>query len=198
MTFRLLALPVVVSVVGLAGLTANTPSRSEADEFLRKVALIVRTGELPPTGSPKRTTITESELNSWFAYADADTLPRGLTNPTVAILGGGLVRGEALVDIEALSGSRQWGIFDRLLQLGGRVPVVVAGTVRASDGRGRFDLQGASVSGVPVPATLVQELVWYFSRTPDDPDGVRLEDAFELPARIRAIEFSRGQAVVVQ
>jgi hypothetical protein len=44
----------------------------------------------------------------------------------------------------------------------------------------------------------VQELVEYYSRTPDHPDGHSLDDEFDLPAGIQTIEISPGAAVVVQ
>ena len=59
-------------------------------------------------------------------------------------------------------------------------------------------LEIPAVSGVPIPKTLLQELVSYYSRTSDDPSGVNLDEAFNLPAKIRQIEVGQGQAVVVQ
>jgi hypothetical protein len=49
-----------------------------------------------------------------------------------------------------------------------------------------------------VPVTVLQELVGYYSRTPERPEGVRLDETFMLPAGIRQVEIGRGQAVVVQ
>ena len=199
MRFRSTAAYVLTGALfALTSLTAAAPLRSEADAFTRKVARIMRNGEGPAASVPLRTTITESELNSWLAYADPDLLPSGLTNATVTILGSGRVRGEALVGVEALGGGRPRGPRDSFGLLGGRLAVVVTGTVHARAGAGRFELQTASLSGLPVPAALVQELVSYFSRTSDNPDGVQLEDTFELPVHIREIELVRGQAVVVQ
>jgi hypothetical protein len=44
----------------------------------------------------------------------------------------------------------------------------------------------------------VQELVDYYSRTPDHPGGVRLDEEFELPSGIQRIDISPGVVVVVQ
>ncbi len=63
---------------------------------------------------------------------------------------------------------------------------------------GRFDLESAAVSGVPVPTSVLQDIVAYYSRTADDPQGVRLDDGFKLPAQIKQIEVGQGQAIVVQ
>ena len=59
-------------------------------------------------------------------------------------------------------------------------------------------LESATISGVPVPKTVLQQVVSYYSRTPEDPDGIGLDDAFELPAQIQEIRVQPGQAVVVQ
>ena len=72
------------------------------------------------------------------------------------------------------------------------------GILHTQDGRGRFELQSAEVSGVPVPKPLLQELLSHYSRTPELPSGISLDEAFELPANIDKIEVGQGQAVVVQ
>ena len=81
---------------------------------------------------------------------------------------------------------------------GGRLPVSVTGTLRTQNGVGQFDIESAAISGVPVPTTFLQELLSYYSRTPERPQGVRLDAPFTLPARIQQIEVGKGQAVVVQ
>ena len=43
-----------------------------------------------------------------------------------------------------------------------------------------------------VPKTVLQELVSYYSRTPENPDGINMDDPFELPARIREIRVGTG------
>ena len=74
----------------------------------------------------------------------------------------------------------------------------IAGVVRTRGGKGRFELQEASVAGIPVPRRVVQELLSYYSRSERHPNGRRLEEEFELPAGIQMIETSPGAAVVVQ
>ena len=193
------AVTVVASVHGAA-----TISRQQADAFSRKITLIRQQGASPPAKSAagpgtRRTQVTEAELNSWFAYHAQPLLPDGLTKPTLTIIGNGKVAGEATVDLDAISKRRaSGGTFDPWNLVGGRLPVTVTGILHTRDGRGRFELQSAELSGVPVPKTLLQELVSYYSRSADRPNGVRLDDPFELPAGIRQIEVGAGQAVVVQ
>jgi hypothetical protein len=193
------AVTIVATVHGAASI-----SKQQADAFSRKITLIRQQGESPSVKSStkavtKRTPVTESELNSWFAYNAQSLLPDGLTKPTLTIVGNGRVAGEATVDLDAISKRRQsGGTFDPWNLVGGQLPVTVSGILHTREGRGRFELQSAELAGIPVPKTLLQELVSHYSKSADKPNGVRLDDAFELPANIRQIEVGAGQVVVIQ
>jgi hypothetical protein len=63
---------------------------------------------------------------------------------------------------------------------------------------GWFELESATVGGVPVPKWLLQEIVGHYSKGPADAAGISLDDRFALPANIREIEVQRGLAIVVQ
>jgi len=78
------------------------------------------------------------------------------------------------------------------------VPVEATGVLLTKAGVGRFALETATVGGVPVPKTLLQELVSYYSRSAEQPNGVSLDTPFRLPARIREIRTAQGQALVLQ
>ena len=202
MTCRRTIFGVFVAItVTLASAQAGDVSRQQADSFAKKVAIINQRGSAPPPipASSRRTVVSESEVNSWFAYRAQDLVPKGVTDPKVTIIGNGRVMGLATVDLDAVSKQHaSGGTFDLWNLLGGRVPVVVTGVLETKDGQGRFDLQSATLGSVPVPKALLQELVSYYSRSAQHPDGVRIDTPFELPARIQQIEVGQGQAVVVQ
>jgi hypothetical protein len=191
---------VMMLVLTRAPIGVGGVSKQQADSFAQKIALIEQHGDLPARPRPaRRTPVSEIEVNSWFAYNSAPVLPSGVTQPKITIVDNRRVIGAATVDLDAVSKSRSSGrLFDVWNLLGGQVPVTVSGTLRAEGGRARFDMQDAVVAGIPVPRRVVQELVDYYSRTPDHPKGVRLDDDFELPAGIRQIDLSPGAAVVVQ
>lgn len=154
---------------------------------------------LQPVPRPMRTAITEAELNSFFTYYFRDQLPPGVVEPSVTILGMGRLSGQAVVDFDVVRKERgPGGWLDPWGYVWGRVPVTVTGLLEARDGVGQFRLESAEVSGLSVPRPLVLELVAFYSRTPDNPQGIDLDAPFELPARIRRIEMGRGEAVVVQ
>ena len=196
-----LRLSVVISIaLGAFFVTAEAvnTSRPQADSFAKKLA-IIKQHAAESRGSARRTTVTEGELNSWFAYRAQPLLPTGVKDPSVTVVGNGKLIGVITVDLDDVAKSRSsGGTLDAWRLIGGRVPISLSGTLRTKDGRGQFDLQSASLSGVPLPKFLLQEIVAHYTRDDDRPNGIRLDDPFTLPASIKQIDVGQGQAVVVQ
>jgi hypothetical protein len=204
MSVRTIASMFVLAVgLGVATLWGAAVSRQQADAFARKIEVIQKRGATSgvrkTTTTPQRTPVSESEINSWFTYRAGSVLPEGLTQPSLTIVGNGQVTGNATVDLDAVSRSRTSGrTFDLWSLVGGQVPVTIGGIIRTQNGHARFELQDAAIRGIPVPRRVVQELVAYYSKTPEHPDGHRLDEDFELPAGIQTIEITPGAAVVIQ
>jgi hypothetical protein len=178
---------------------AATVSPQSADAFTEKLARILTQGQAANRGTVSRTQLTEDEVNSWFTYRAQPLLPNGVADPQVTIVGQGRVAGRAIVDLDAVGRRRSTGgLFDPWNLVGGKVPVAVSGILHTREGVGRFEVESAEISGIPVPAGMLQDLLGYYSRGPERPQGVRLDDPFTLPANIRQIEIGPGQAVVVQ
>jgi hypothetical protein len=177
-------------------------TQAGSDAFGRKLAIIVQGGSATTTaksGGGKQTPILENELNSYLRYGLREEVPNGVTEPTITIVGDGRVTGSAVVDLDAVKQARQstsW--FDPMRLLSGKLPVTASGVLQTQQGTGRFLLESAEISGIPVPKTVLQQVVSYYSRSAQNPSGVNLDDAFELPARIREIRVQPGQAIVVQ
>jgi hypothetical protein len=192
----------LLSCVGLGALQAAAVSEQQAEAFTKKMALVKQRGVIgfrAQSVGQQRTPFTEAEVNSWFAYRSTEVMPTGVTEPRLTIVGDGKVRAVATVDLEAIAKQRSTGrALDPWAYLGGRLPVTLSGVLRTQNGVGQFELQEAAVSGVPVPTSVLQDIVGYYSRTPSDPEGVRLNDSFRLPAQIKQIEVGQGQAIVVQ
>ncbi len=173
-------------------------SRRDATLMKQKVATIAAHGERA-IKQARRTTVTENEVNSYLVYEAREQLPTGVVDPSVTILGTGRVSGRAVVDLDAVRKQKNpTSLLDPMNYLMGRLPVSAVGVLKTSNGVGRFQLESASVSSIPVPKLLLQEIVSYYSRTPDNPSGISLDDPFALPARIREIQVERGQAIIVQ
>jgi hypothetical protein len=193
----LVATIVALGAIGVAG--GAPPTRADADAMLRKVAVIATNG-LAERPAPRRTLISESELNSFLAVHAKQEIPAGVVDPAVSIDASGRVRGRAVVDLDQVrqaQAGRATG-FSMLSLLSGRVPVEAIGVLRTSGGKGQFALESASASGIPIPKVLLQEVVSYYSRSAASPAGIDLDAPFELPARIREIETEKGRAIVVQ
>jgi hypothetical protein len=177
-------------------------TRAEADSLQRKIDQIARLGLLTPAAGRKTTvtTVSDREVNAYLRFHIRDQVPQGIADPVITIIGDRRVSGRATVDLDAVSRANRSGSwFDPLRLLSGQLPVTLAGTLETSDGTGRFLVESATISGVPVPKTVLQQVVSHYSATPEDPDGIGLDDAFALPAQIREIRVQQpGQALVVQ
>lgn len=189
----------VILVGGLLiGASAVNVSQQQADAFQQKVARIVQQAE-SKSPSPRQTVVTEGEVNSYLRFKAGSQLPTGVTDPSVGILGEGKLNGRAVVDLDVIrqkKGTGGW--FDPVSYLTGRLPVTASGTLYTQDGKGRFELASAEVSGLPIPKTFLQELVYYYTRTPDNPNGINIDQPFELPAEIQRIDVEKGHATVIQ
>jgi hypothetical protein len=173
-------------------------SRQLADSFQQKIDMVVKNGAANPV-RPRKTPIAEGEVNSYLAFHLKEKIPKGLADPQVTILGNGALAGRAMLDLDEFKRGRQsGGVIDPFNYMSGKVPVTARGVLRTSDGTGRFQLQSAELSGVPLPKPIVQELVTFFTRTRENPKGFDLDAPFSLPAKIRDIASQTGEAVVIQ
>jgi hypothetical protein len=189
---------ILAVTLGAAADSQSQSSRRDADLMKQKVATINRLGE-KPLKERRRTTVTEKELNAYLALEALGDLPKGVVNPTVSILGDGRLSGRAVVDLDAVrKESPPKSLLDPKNLFIGRLPIAATGVLTTSNGIGRFELESASVGGLPLPKFLLQEILSYYSRSAERPDGLSLDDSFALPVRIREIQVGRGQAIVVQ
>src|SRR5271156_5941297 len=181
---------VILACVALAASLGAQPraNKRDADLLKQKVAAIQQRAGEPPAKELHRTTVTEIEVNSYLVYEAKDQIPVGVVSPSVSILGVGRLSARAVVDLDAVRKSKNpTSLLDPMNYLTGRLPVTATGTLTTTNGTGKFVLESASVSSVPIPKIFLQEIVSYYSRTADKPGGIGLDDPFALPARIREI-----------
>ena len=173
-------------------------SKEQGDRLERKIGEITKNASMEPV-RPKKTPMTELEVNSYLSFNFKENIPRGLTNPQISLLGSGNLGGRVFVDIDEF---KRWrgsgGIIDPLSYVSGRVPLTARGVLRTQNGKGQFQLSSAEIYRVPIPQRLVQELVTYFSRTQENPKGINIDEPFHLPAKIREVIVHTGEAVVAQ
>jgi hypothetical protein len=190
------------ALLGLAPLAAQGRlSKQDAERFQSKLTQIVEFGNAAPRAAaakPRAIPVTDAEVNSYLRFMAADQIPVGIVEPLLNALGEGRVSGRAVVDLDAVRKQKQRGWLDPVNYLSGRLPVTAAGILITKDGKGQFQLESAEISGVTVPKAVLQELVSYYSRTPENPAGIDMDAPFELPARIREIRVGSGSSTIVQ
>lgn len=193
------ALAAAMLLAAVAVPHADGPAtRRDAEQLKQKVAAIQSHAERG-SRQPRRTTVTEVELNSYLAFDAKEQLPAGVIEPSITIVGTGRVSGRAVVDLDAVRRQKApSSLLDPMNYLTGRLPVSASGVLTTGNGVGHFELESASVSSLPIPKFFLQEIVSFYSRTAQNPAGVSLDDPFALPARIREIQVQRGQAIIVQ
>jgi hypothetical protein len=195
------ACAIFLPALSLTVLSAAAPvqlSREDGDRLERKIAALAENAASDPV-PPKKTAVLENELNSYLNFNLREKLPRGVSEPAVSLFGNGNVSGRVFIDMEDFKRRRRSaGIMDPLNYISGRVPVTAVGAVRTKDNKGQFQLMSADIHGVPVPKPVVQELVTFFSRTPENPRGINIDEPFELPAKIRELVINRREATLIQ
>ena len=96
--------------------------------------------------------VTEEELNSYLVFEAGDSIPTGVVEPTISILGTGRVAARAVVDLVAVNKARKsTSMFDPVSYLSGKLPIEAAGRITTRQGVGQFELETATVGSVPVP-----------------------------------------------
>jgi hypothetical protein len=189
----------LLTVLFVCGLVAAEPvSRRDAARMQAKLDRVAK-GSPARGATPTTIAFSETEVNSYLQFELGDKFPAGVTEPWVSILAAGRLAGRATVDLARVGESRKsTGMLDPFNFLTGSLPVAVNGTLRTKDGVASFAVESASISSVPVPVWMLQEIVNYYSKSEAAPNGVAIDKPFALPAGIREIRTALGQATVVQ
>jgi hypothetical protein len=200
-TARHVALCVLIGLFGAAAVSAGVDpvSRRDAARLQAKIDKINKNVAGLHAAAPLRTPVSEVELNSYLQFELGDKLPTGVKNPWVSILGENRVSGRAMVDLaQVAKAHKSTGMMDPYNYLTGSVPITANGVLTSRNGLATFALESASISGVPVPVWMLQEIVSSYSKSPESPQGIAIDKPFPLPAGIREIQIAPGQAIVVQ
>jgi hypothetical protein len=182
----------------LLGAAVADVSREQAQVFQQKLTRIRDFGQTK-SDKPRETPISQDEVNSYLKFSAGDQIPVGVTDPAIVIHAEGRLSGRAVVDLDAIRRQKSsGGWFDPTSYLTGSLPVTASGVLRTDNGRGQFTLERAAISGIPIPKTFLQEIVSYYSKSDDYPNGVNIDDPFNLPAAIRKIDVAPGRAQIIQ
>lgn len=191
-----LALSTLVSAQGVS------PAKRDSERMQKNVSAILGRAATPPVKgkpvAPQRVTFTDRELNAWLSEDGKANVPVGLVSPVVTFTGPGKLTVHGMVDLDAVRKSRERGMLDPMNYLSGTMAIAMNGVLTGAAGQGTFDVESASLGNVTVPKILLQELIAYFSKSSEFPDGITLARPFPLPAGVRDLAIQRGSATVVQ
>jgi hypothetical protein len=195
---RIVAVVVCGALAVASARAAQGPTRAEGDAMDRKFMAITERGNLPPERlrSSVKTSFTDRELNAYLMFNGQSRLPVGLREPRVTIPAPDHFDGRAVVDLDDVRKSKDYGMLGMLLQ--GVHEIKISGTLSGAHGKGIVHLSAASLDGVSVPQTLIELLVSHFSKTPDMPGGFQLDKPFDLPSNIHILHLQTGVITVVQ
>ena len=188
----------IVASLVFGSMTTDVLTPQLADAFEKKIVQ-VQNNAGQKSSKQRPTSFTQAETNSYLKFNAGDLLPVGLTQPELTIIGGGKVSGRAIVDLDVVRQKQSsGGWLDPTSYLTGKLPVTASGKVVTWDGKGKFELERAEVSGVPIPKSFLAQMVNFFTRTADNPKGSSLDDTFVLPAEIRRIDVDASRWTVHQ
>ncbi|MBY0494156.1 MAG: hypothetical protein K2Y23_08055 [Cyanobacteria bacterium] len=188
----------IVATLVFGSMSSDVLTPQLADAFEKKIVL-VQNHASANSGKPRSTAFTQVETNSYLKYKAGDLLPAGLTQPELTIIGAGKVSGRAIVDLDIVRQKQSsGGWLDPTSYLTGKLPVTASGKIVTWDGKGKFELERAEVSGVPIPKSFLAQMVNFFTRTADNPKGSSIDDTFVLPAEIRRIDVDASRWTVHQ
>lgn len=192
---RVIGFCLTLALLGGPSVSAQPrPDPAAADSMSQKLDAM-RERYLSRVRVEKDFRLSESEVNAYLAYRLVEQIPKGVEGLWVrfsadAVNAGGRVDLAALRDRMARS--------PLAMLLTGMVPIEVKAKGNAQNGVGKLELENVLLGGIEVPRSLLQQLLTQYSKSATHPDGVRLEDPFELPYGIRSARFVPGEIILRQ
>ena len=169
----------------------------DADSLEKKVAAITQHAAAP-TETSLQTASPDREVNSYFKFQGAQFLPLGVVEPVITIEPSGRVTARATVDLDAVRTAKQRVVTDPLAWVKGKLELRAAGLLKAAGGQGTLQFESATLNGNNFPKKLLQELITFYTKTPENPGGFNLDAPFVLPQKIQRAEFQRGAVIIYQ
>lgn len=169
----------------------NEKVSAKAAKSLQDKIDAIKKAENTPDRAPgaSRVEISEIELESYMLFKLKEDIPARMDSFDVQLEPGTVAAQTQLTFTSDATGNP---IIDAVV--GGTHDLFVKGSLRGSQGRGKFDLLEVHVDGIPVPMILMQTLFDKYVK-PKYPDA-DLKEPFDLPWGIEEISLEHGKAVV--
>lgn len=185
-----------VSYVGQPASAADRPgrSRSEADALGRTFDDLSERHKSGNVPRGKSVLVTESELNSYLNLNPEVKMPRGLSDVVVR-LEPERIHATGILDLEKVRDKMpNLSPLSPLYWLSGQVPVLLRGRLLNADGFASVEWEDVRVANVPVPVSLLHQIVSSTTRSDDHPDGFDIRAPFPLPYSVRQVRIQPGRA----
>jgi hypothetical protein len=198
---RVLPLAVALSMLGQAAPPRAQPVRpsapaglswEDADYVTGTLARIERRLGAGKPASRQPIVVTERQLNSYVRLAAK--LPPAVTNVELGLQKDTLLA-RGTLDLDQVKSRMPQGA-GLLALLSGTVPVELRGRLWSAEGKGRLEVEQATVAGISLPASLVAEIVSQSTRNAQRPQGFDMLAPFPLPYTARRVRLEPGRALV--
>jgi len=140
--------------------------------------------------------VTEGEVNS-YVNLEAN-VPPSVTDVTVH-LDRDRVAATATVDLDQIPGraSATTSLWNPFSLLSGKVPVSASAKLMSQgDGFASLLVEDVHVGSLPLPASVLAQLVATLTRGRDNPQGVDILSAFRLPYSMRRVRLQPARALL--
>jgi hypothetical protein len=171
-------------------------SREQADSLARKIEDLAAIVPQRKTAAPRSVLFTEGEINSYLNLVLLPTVPT-VRNVDLRIADGQLTA-TGLVDIDQIKRQLSLSPWNPVSFLKGRVEVNVAGRYANAgrDGLGRVTIDEVRAGSVPIPVSVIEQLVASSTRSRELPDGVDIREPIRLPPPVRGLRLQPGKALL--
>jgi hypothetical protein len=168
-------------------------SWADSESLGRKLAAI-ETRQKQRSRKKETILVTEGELNSYLNLTYAPELPKGVSNVD-ARLDYERLRVTGTVDLDEVQGKvsapSPWSPLNFLR---GRVPVELAGRLVNQDGFGTIQWETVRISSIPVPISVLEQMVSQSTRSAKHPEGFDIHAPFRLPYSVNRVRLEPGKA----
>jgi len=165
----------------------------ESESLARKLASIEER-QRQQSRKPQSVLVTEAELNSYLNLGYAPQMPKGVSDVEVR-LNYERIHATGVVDLERVKGKvPPQAPWSPLSFLSGRVPVEMAGRFLNEDGFGTIEWESVRLASIPVPISLLEELVSSSTRSAKNPEGFDIHAPFRLPYSVNRVRLEPGRA----
>ena len=171
-------------------------SWAEAESLSHKLESIDRRQRQPRGGRARSESVlvTQGELNSYLNLSLAPQLPPGVSGLRVA-LQSERIHARASVDLDKVRAevpsATGWGPFSLL---GGSVPVELRARLVSGDGFGTVEVEELRLATLPLPVSVLEQLVSSATRSSGNPRGFDILAPFRLPYTVKRVRIEPGRA----